>query len=71
MSTIDLFLRVARILEIKIWGDRNGNCVWLEPVVRVCVWLEPVVRVCVWLELAASGLLLYQNLRTGSWSNHP
>jgi hypothetical protein len=23
------YLRVVIILEIRIWGDRNGNCVWL------------------------------------------
>jgi hypothetical protein len=37
MSPVDLFLRVARILEIRIWGHRNGNCVWLEPAIRGCV----------------------------------
>jgi hypothetical protein len=26
---VDLFLRVMRILEIRIWGDRNGNYFWL------------------------------------------
>jgi hypothetical protein len=23
------YLRVVIILEIRIWGDRKGNCVWL------------------------------------------
>jgi hypothetical protein len=37
MSPIDLFLSVARVLEIGIWGDRIGNCVWLELAVQGCL----------------------------------
>jgi hypothetical protein len=48
-------------MELRDLGDWIGNFFRLEPVVQGCVCMVPVVP----------GLLIIQNLRTHSWSDHP